>query len=329
MRRLWNALLAVPLLLTAAKNLEVYFIDVEGGQATLFVAPGGQSLLVDAGWPGVEARDAKRILAAMKKADIKQIDHLVVTHHHADHVGGVLPLAERVKIGAFYDHGPSVESGRQADRLKEEYAKALGGAAARVLRPGDRIPIKGMEVQILASNGELLNQAGSKNPHCAAAVRKADEPSENARSLGMLVTFGKFRLLNLGDLTWNPELDLVCPANRIGSVDAFVVTHHGLETSNPPALVHAIAPRVAIVNNGARKGGSASVWRTVRSAPRLEDIWQLHYAYAAGKEANAPDAFIANLVEDDCAGKYLKLEAAADGSFTVTNSRQGYVRSYR
>ena len=214
-------------------------------------------------------------------------------------------------------------------RLKEEYTKALGGATARALRPGERIPVKGLDIQVLSANGELINQAGAKNPHCADTARKADEPGENPRSVGLLITFGKFRLLDLGDLTWNPELDLACPANRIGSVDAFLVTHHGAETSNPPALVHAIAPRVAIVNNGARKGGAASVWKTVRSAPRLEDIWQLHYAYAAGKEANAPDAFIANLVEDDCQGKYLKLEAAADGSFTVTNSRQGYTKSYR
>lgn len=319
----------LPLALFAGKNLEAYFIDVEGGGATLFVAPGGQTLLVDAGWPGAEARDAKRILAAMKKAGARQIDHLVVTHHHQDHVGGVLPLAERTRIAAFYDHGPSVETGRQADLLRQDYERALGGATPRVLKPGDRVPVKGLDVQVLAANGEVISQPGSQNPHCAGVEPKADAPGENTRSIGMLVTFGKFRLLHLGDLTWNPQLELACPANRIGTVDAFVVTHHGNAASNPAALVHAVAPRVAIVNNGARKGGAAAAWKTVRSAPRLEDIWQLHYAYAAGKEANAPDAFVANLIEDGCAGNYIKLEAAADGSFTVTNSRQGYAKSYR
>ena len=110
----------------------------------------------------------------------------------------------------------------------------------------------------------------------------------------MLLTFGSFRMLDLGDLTWNKEHDLVCPNNLVGTVDLYLTTHHGLDQSGARVLVHAVAPRVAIMNNGAKKGGMASAWRIIRDSPGLEDLWQLHYAVDAGAEANAAEPFIAN-----------------------------------
>jgi beta-lactamase superfamily II metal-dependent hydrolase len=316
----------------AARTLQVYFIDVEGGQATLFVSPSGESLLVDTGWPDAAGRDADRIVSAAQLAGVKQIDYLVVTHYHTDHVGGVPQLAARIPIRTCVDHGPSFESGRQADQLVSAYRSVRDKAKHLLAKPGDLIPIQGMNVQVLTAAGdEIANPlpgAGAPNPLCAGAKRKGDDPSENARSIGLLVTYGKFRMIDLGDLTWNKELGLACPNKKIGVVDVYLSTHHGLDLSGAPPLVHALHPLVAIMNNGAKKGGSPEAWQTMHSSPGLEDIWQLHYALEAGKANNAPEAFIANL-EEKCQGNWIRLSAEANGQFTVTNGRNGKTKTYQ
>lgn len=315
----------------AAGTLDIYFIDVEGGQATLIVTPAGESMLVDTGWAGVGGRDAERIASVAKAAGVSELDYLLITHYHLDHVGGAPELVELLPVKTFVDHGPNVETGARAAELFSRYERVRQKGRHIVVRPGDTIPLKGLEVRVVASGGELLRSplagAGQENPFCRDEKRKEDDPTENARSVGFVLSYGKFRFLNLGDLTWNKELDLVCPANRIGTVDVYLTTHHGMNMSGPAALVHAVRPRVAVMNNGARKGGAPEALKVVRGAPGLEDLWQLHYSIAAGDELNAREQFIANL-EENCLGDWLKLSASADGSFAVTNGRNGFSKSY-
>lgn len=318
--------------LWAAKNLEIYFVDVEGGQATLIVSPSGQSMLVDTGYLGFGQRDAKRIAAIAKKAKVKKIDYVLITHYHLDHVGGALALTEQIPVGTFVDHGPNTETGKMPDELNMVYEKAKAATKHLVVKPGDRIPVKGLDIQVVAARGERIAGAlpggGQQNPQCAQAEQKKPDPSENARSVGFLLTFNGFRFIDLGDLTWNKELELACPSNAIGPVDVYLTTHHGLDQSGPAALVHALRPAVAIMNNGAKKGGAASAWKIVRSSPGLEDLWQLHFAMAGGTETNSPDTFIANL-QEQCAGNHLRLTVQPDGQYSVFNSRNNYTKSYK
>ncbi len=318
--------------MAAARSLEIFFVDVEGGQSTLIVSPSGQSLLIDTGWRGFEGRDAERIAQAAKAAKIKQIDYLLITHYHRDHVGGVPQLADRMKILNFVDHGPNTEDSKVTKEDYSDYVKTIQRGEHMVVKPGDSIPIKGLSVQVLTANGEHIDKplpdAGQPNSFCAATAKRDPDPTENARSLGVLVTLGDFRFLDLGDLTWNKELELMCPNNPIGAVDVLLVSHHGLNQSNSPALVHAVHPRVAIMNNGARKGGSPDAWQIVKDSPGLEGLWQLHYAEAGGKERNVPDSFIANVDEQDM-GEYIKLTAESNGSFTVWNQRNKFEKVYK
>ena len=331
------------------KTLDVYSIDVEGGGATLFVSPSGQSLLVDAGNPG--ARDADRIAAAVKAAGLSQIDYLVISHFHSDHVGGVADLAARVPIRTFVDHGSAVHDASPF-RLAEQAFQTYLGARAKghpiEVRPGDSVSIKGLDVKVVSSDGALMTRplagAAVPNPLCSQFVPQEEDLSENARSVGVVVGYGRFRVLDLGDLTWNKEHDLVCPNNLLGPIDLYITTHHGLNLSGTPALVHAIRPRVALMNNGPRKGASREAWTTVRTSPGLEDLWQLHYAVqrpgnpafhesgeSGGKELNVPEPFIANLDENASHAPvhFLKVSARQDGSFSVTNPRTGFVKEYR
>jgi hypothetical protein len=247
-------------------------------------------------------------------------------------VGGALALSERLPVGTFLDHGPTVESGRQTSELAANYEKAYANSQHKVLKPGDTIPIKGLDVEVVTANGEHIAKplagGGQANPNCSSATKKEDDPSENARSTGIVLKYGSFRFVDLGDLTWNKELELACPNNLIGPVDVYLTTHHGLDQSNAPALVHALHPKVAIMNNGSKKGGSPSAWKVIRSSPGLEDIWQLHFALAGAKETNAPDTFIAN-VDDPCNGNYIRLTVQPDGSYTVYNSRNKYTKTYK
>ncbi len=316
----------------AARTLDFYFIDVEGGQATLIVTPAGQSILVDAGWPGNNGRDAQRIANAVKRAGLKKIDYLLVTHYHTDHVGGVPELLAKVPVTVVMDHGTNTETGKGAEKLWKAYEAAIAKHKRIQVKPGDSLPFKGLEAKVVAARGDLIQQplkgAGDPNPLCAGQKKGADDPTENGRSIGFVLDYGKFRFVDLGDLTWNKELDLACPNHKIGKIDVYLVTHHGSNLSGPVAMVHALRPRVAIMNNGARKGGSLETFDILRSSPGLEDLWQLHFALAAGKEKNSPDSLIAN-TEVNCEGKWLKLTVARDGSFTVENSRNGFKKSYQ
>ena len=318
-------------LAAAEKPLQIFFIDVEGGQATLFVSPSGQSLLVDTGWGYNAFRDANRIVAAAKLGRVKKIDYLVLTHFHTDHIGGVPQLAQKMQIGTFVDHGENRETSKAAQSLYSEYKTAMGSANHIVAKPGDKIPIKGLDVTAVSSDGNVLSQpfpgAGAANPFCSGVQEKATDPSENARSLGIVVEFGKLRIVDLGDLTWNKELELMCPTNKLGRADIFVVSHHGMDISNSPALVHGLAPRVAIMNNGSKKGGASAACDVVKSSPGLLDFWQLHFANAGGSEHNTSDPFIANVDEADT-GFYLKLTGRQDGSFTVFNPRNKFSKDY-
>lgn len=316
-----------------AQPLKMVFVDTEGGQATLILTPRGESLLVDAGFPGNNGRDSNRIVAAARKLGLQRIDWLLVTHYHLDHVGGVPELAAKFPIGTFIDHGDNTETSPQAKALEEAYRKVLATGARRMtVKPGDVLPLKDVRIEIVAARGERIAKAirggGQKNPLCATAERKADDPTENARSIGFILAFGRFRFADLADLTWNKELELACPEHLIGPVDLYLTTHHGLGQSGCPQIVHGMRPRVAIMNNGARKGGSPSAWRIVSSSPGLEDLWQLHYSLAGGKEANVAEERIANL-EPDCQGFGIEVEAARDRVIVVRNQRNNYSKTYR
>ncbi len=323
----------------SAQALRLYFIDVEGGQSTLVVTPSGQSLLVDTGWPTDNRRDAERIAAAMKKAGVGTLDYLVITHYHADHVGGMEQLASRVKFRNVITHGPTTETGKGADTMMGTFRTALAAAGAKemVVKPGDAIPLKGLEVKVLASNRQLMDAPAQRgavpNALCEGVVPGRADTSDNSASVGLLVTFGAFRFLDLGDLTQDLEYQMACPVNRIGEVDLFLTTHHGSGQSNAQVLVHALKSRVAIMNNGARKGGDLPVLQTVKSAPGLEDLWMLHYSVAAGSEGNVEEPRIANLgdVADPAVkdtGFGINVTVQPNGSFTVVNERNNQTKTY-
>lgn len=313
------------------KGLQIYFVDVEGGQATLVVSPSGESLLIDAGWPGYEGRDADRILSAAHLAGLRQIDYVLITHYHRDHVGGVPPLVDGMKVGTFLDHGPNLEDSQVARADYAAYQKAVAGHPHVVLKPGWALPIKGIQARVISSAGEHIAEplpgAGAVNSYCSAEPSTEADNTENARSVGVMITYGQFRFLDLGDLTKKKELELACPNNLLGQVDLFLVTHHGSDLSNSKALVWALHPRVAVIDNGARKGASQAAWQIVHDSPMLQDLWQLHYAEASDKLHNVDPERIAN-VKENCEGKYIKVLAAKDGSFTVSNGRTGAEKKY-
>jgi beta-lactamase superfamily II metal-dependent hydrolase len=341
-----------------SKDLRIYVVDVEGGNATLFVAPSGQSVLIDTGNGGAAAaRDADRIMAAAKDAGLSQIDHLVTTHWHGDHFGAMAELASRLPIRHFVDHGPTVQPQPAASEfLDKTYPSLHAKAKHTITKPGDRLPVAGLDWRIVTSGGQVIKSAlpggGKPNPHCGSFAPQDPDPTENAQSVGSIVTFGSFRVAHLGDLTWNKEFELMCPNNPIGTVDLFVVSHHGQPNSNAEVLVHALQSRVAIMNNGTRKGGQPSAMKILYSAPRLEDLWQVHFSQLSGQEYTVPGLFIANLVDDQPAAVpvaalppptgpgappppvhngpsfWIKVAAQTDGTFTVTNARNGFSKKY-
>ncbi|MGA2808494.1 MAG: MBL fold metallo-hydrolase [Terracidiphilus sp.] len=313
-------------------TLRIYAIDVEGGQATLLVSPSGDSLLVDTGWPGNNGRDAERIRAAMRDAGITRLDHVLITHFHTDHVGGVPELVKRVQVGEFLDHGFNREDSDITRQDFAAYLKAIEGHPRHIVHPGDTIDIPGLETIVLTADGEHISAVPGvqpvPNPYCATEPKWDLDTTENPRSAGILVRFGKFKFLDLGDLTKAKEIPLVCPANLIGTVDLYLVNHHGFNLSNARAFVDAIHPRVAIMDNGAHKAGSPEAWQTVHESPGLEDLWQLHTAEDSDAAHNSPVALIANPKGDSADGAWLKVVASTDGSFTVTNSRTNETKQY-
>lgn len=345
---------------TARTTLDIYVIDVEGGNATLFVPPSGQSVLMDTGNVAPEAakRDAARIVAAVKDAGLTQIDHLITTHWHGDHFGGMAELAAQVPIRHYIDHGDNVQpQPANTEFLANVYPGLVAKARRTIVKPGDTIPVAGLDWQIVASAKQTITSslrgAGQNNPYCASYTPQEDDATENAQSVSSVIGFGRFRTVHLGDLTWNKERDLMCPMNRIGTADLFIVSHHGQPISNAPVLVHAIRPRVAIINNGTRKGGQPDAMRIINSAPGLEDVWQIHFSQLSGQEYTQPGMFIANLVDEPLTAMpvqpiaapapgptappppahngpayWFKIQAKQDGSFTVTNQRNGFSKTY-
>jgi beta-lactamase superfamily II metal-dependent hydrolase len=314
--------------------LRVFFVDVEGGQATLFVAPSGTSLLIDTGWPGNQGRDADRIVRAAHSAGLDKLDFVLLTHYHVDHAGGIPQLVGKIPVGTFIDHGPNRELDHgitEKDYADYQQVLAAGKYRHLVAQPGEKLPIPGLDVTVISADGREIAQplagAGQANPYCAASEVRADDQTENGRSLGVEVVFGGLKILDLGDLTWDKERTLMCPVNKLGRVDILVVSHHGWYQSSSPALVDAIQPRVAIMDNGESKGGSVATLKTLRAAPGLETLWQLHFSAEGGAAWNTDEPHIANLPGTDV-GNDLELDAWATGRFTVKNSRTGSVQTY-
>jgi len=336
-------------------TLSIYYIDTEGGQSTLFVGPTGESLLVDTGNAG--DRDFGRIVETLTAAGVTRIDHLWTTHYHGDHVGALLALAKQVPVMRFYDHGTPHAGDRIVSAAFLSSYDELSRGKRTIVKPGDTLRMTGLDITAVASANRFLRSnlpgGGGPNAFCAG-VKPKDESAyfdpDNGESAGFVLAYGRFRTIDLGDLTWNGELDLMCPANRIGTVDLYLTSHHGLEKSGSPALVHALRPRVAVMNNGTRKGGTPDAFRVLHEAPGLEDLWQLHWSYNVGLD-NAPGVFVANV--DDAAtvasvltappasgrggappaahspAYLIKVAAQQDGTFTVTNTRNGFSKTYR
>jgi competence protein ComEC len=311
--------------------LTIYFIDVEGGQSTLLVTPEHQALLVDAGFPGFEDRDARRILSAMRDASDTRLDYLLLTHFHQDHIGGVPAIAQQIPIDAFVDHDVLVDTDRFTLAAFQSYEPVRSDHRQIHPRPGDRLALKGLDAVIISANGDTLSgelpSAGQANPSCAELVRQAEDTGENARSIGIWVRYGRFRFLDPGDLNWNKLAQLVCPVNLVGRVETYLVSHHGNADSNLPAFLAAVEPRVAVLNNSTTKGGSPDTFAALHALPELEGAWQLHRSAREGAE-NFADDFVAN-VDDPDEGYWLKLTAVSDGSFTIANARNGFTRSYQ
>jgi competence protein ComEC len=346
---------------TRARTLDIYFIDTEGGQSTLYVGPTGESLLVDSGNAG--DRDLGRIVETLKAAGVRQIDHMWSTHYHGDHVGALVALAGQVPIGHFYDHGTPHPNDRIVSKAFLTSYEDLSRGKRTTVKAGDKVRMAGLDITTVASANQFVraNVRGGGRPNAACATsRPMDESGyidpDNGESAGFVMVYGRFRTINLGDLTWNGELDLMCPTNRIGTVDVYLTSHHGLEKSGSPALVHALEPRVVVMNNGTRKGGAPDAFRVLHESPGLEDLWQLHWSHNSGLD-NAPAMFVANVDDSATVASVLapppggrqgggrggpgggaaahtpayliKVSAEADGTFVVTNTRNGFRKTYR
>jgi competence protein ComEC len=316
-------------------TLQIYFIDVEGGQSALVVTPEKHTLLIDAGWAGDGARDANRIVAAARDAGVSQIDYLLITHFHGDHFGGVSELAQRMPIRTFVDHGaPHPHASQTSAETRDLFAlysalRSNKGARHIEPHPGDRLPLDDVEVTVVSSAGTTLSAplsgAGAANTACPEHPIPAGDPDENPRSTGVLIRHGKFRYLNLGDLTGQPLFDVVCPKNLVGRVDAYSTAHHGGADAAEPATFAAFQPRVVMINNALKKGGQRAMFEVLHRAPGVEGVWQLHTSADAG-DLNFPAEYIANV--DESAAHWIKLVANEDGSFRVFNARTEHWKQY-
>jgi beta-lactamase superfamily II metal-dependent hydrolase len=342
-----------------APTLDIYAIDVEGGNATLFVSPAGESLLIDAGNGGTAAaRDAGRILEATAAAQVTRIDYMIVTHWHGDHYGSLPELAARIPIRHFIDHGPNIQPAEATDAfLATTYPALYAKGTHTVVKAGATIPFAGVATRVVMSAGQPMRSslagAGKANPFCRTP-RRVNAIPEDTQSVATAFTFGRFRALHPGDLTIDKEYELMCPTNRIGTIDVLVGPHHGQDTSNSEAFIHALNPRVVVMNNGTRKGGYPDVMKSFYTSPRFQDLWQMHFSVLTGQEYTPPGVFIANGVDDQPAAMpiaaaplpppgpntppppvhngrayWVKVSARKDGTFTVTNTRNGFSKEYR
>jgi len=325
---------AAVLLPAQTRTLDIYWIDVEGGASTLIVAPSGESLLVDTGFPGNDDRDAKRIQAAAAAAGLTRIDNLVITHFHGDHVGGVAALSKAMTIRKIWDHGESIEASQpNGATLWKDYLAAAGNRRT-VVKPGDKIPLAGVDITVVSANGEVIAKPinhGSANKLCEGAERKPTDNTENSRSTGFLLTYGKFTFLDVGDLTWDREMMLACPVNKVGQVTLMQATHHGFSNgqSGAPALIWSLKPQVVVVNNGARKCFSNGGYETLAKIPGIEGIWQGHKGAMNDADHNTSADMIANLDEGAAdQGNWIRASISKDGKFTVTNNRNKFSKTY-
>ena len=316
-----------------ADSADIYWIDVEGGAATLVVTEAGEAVLMDSGWAGFDDRDAKRIALVAEEAGVEKIDYLITSHFHRDHAGGLAALARRIEIGQFLDHGDSVQKDSARGRdLWEDYLATVGGRR-RIVKPGETLPLRGVELIIVAAHSQFLAAplaGGEANPLCESFESHPEDEGENGKSTGYLLEVGDFQFVNLGDLSWNFQHRLACPVNLLGKIDLFQVTHHGVRDDVLPQQMWALEPTVAVMNNGPTKGAGIAAVETVMASPALEDLWQLHRAVENDNEHNTDERLIANLTDSEgCEGHWLHARVHSDGSYTITNSRNGYSTTYR
>ncbi len=319
------------------ERLDLYFIDVEGGAATLIVTPTDQSVLIDSGYPDNNGRDRDRILDVVRNvAGLKKIDHAIVSHWHLDHYGNHAALAAEIPIGQFWDRGipDALEEDPDFEARIADY-RAASQNASTTLRAGDSYRLNSprlkLSIDAVTASREVIDNRGAPNPFAGNHEPMPEDTSDNAASVSLLFTFGNFKYLTCGDLTWNVEAHLVTPNNPLGKVDLFMVTHHGLPTSNNPVLVHAIDPTVAIMCNGPTKGGDPLTIATLKGTKSLQDWYQLHRNINLADEAQAPAEFIANSEPTvDCEGVWVKASVEPDGrSYTVQIGSDGTPHTYR
>jgi competence protein ComEC len=333
----FGCLLGFPAILPAGQadgRLDIYWVDVEGGAATLIVTPRGQSVLIDTGYPG--HRDADRIVkVASDQAGLRQLDHVIITHYHIDHFGGLVELTKLLPVKHLHDNG--IFEGI-VDRPDKSYLEAPVGQRS-VIAPGDEIELAQVDkagaprltVKCLGTRGKFVDPpAGTApTPDCGSIPPKVFDGTDNANSVVTLVSLGRFEFFDAGDLTWNLEARLVCPENRVGQVDVYQASHHGMDASNHPLIIRALQPRVAIINNGATKGCDIGCFTTLKETPSVEAIYQVHRNERNDGSLNAPDEFIANRSKD-CQANFIKLSVAPDGeSYTVSIPAHGHERTYQ
>ena len=346
-RLLFSFLLLIPAAFAQPRNLEIYWVDVEGGAATLIVSPSGESMLIDTGW-AVDDRDAKRIYAAAQQAGLKKIDYVVISHFHADHVGGLAALTKLIPTGKYYGRNDEIEP---VNKQWLDSYKAASAGKRTIVKAGDAIPIKGFEALVVAADGKLLPKTlkgGGPNPLCADAENKAPAGPENQNMVGTMLTYGDFKMLALIDLDWEKEMELACPVNKLGKITVYQAGRHGaFDGAGAPALLNAIAPQVVVVNNGPRKGLSQAdntaksttpgrtyekqAYLRMTKIPGIEGIWQGHRSLIDPDPAhNTAENMIANLEETaECKGNWIKASVARDGKFTITNGRNGFSKTYQ
>ncbi len=318
-------------LATQTGKLDIWWVDVEGGAATLIVTPTGESFLIDTGNPG--ERDAARIFdVATRQAGLRKIDALFTTHYHGDHVGGAPALSKLIPITKYYDHGDSVEPEGSGGKPWIAYKSVAAGNRSPV-KPGQVIQLREVKLDVVSSAGKVLSKpinGGGPNPFCDGAIQKDIDKSENGQSAGLLLTYGKFKFFDIGDLTWDREMMLACPVNKVGAVTLLQATHHGFfnDASGAPALYNALKPVVVVVNNAPKKGLQPSAYELISKLPGVEGVWQLHEAVDSDKAHNTAEQKIANPGSED-QGHWVKATVAKDGSFTLTNSRNQFSETYQ